>query len=112
MPRIDERALGELRELMGPDFGALIQAFASDSRAQIDAIDAALAAADAERVRRVAHSLRGACVNLGANELAELCERIEAFGRAGDCGTAGTLMASVKRELDAIGDELAEYVRH
>jgi histidine phosphotransfer protein HptB len=112
MSRIDERAIGELRELMGDEFGALIQAFASDSRAQIDAIDAALAAADAERVRRYAHSMRGACVNLGANDLAALCERVEASGRAGDCGAAGTLMPSLKRELDAVGTELSQYVRH
>ena len=112
MSRIDQRAIGELRELMGDDFGALIQAFAADSGAQIREIDAALAKADAERVRRYAHSLRGACVNLGANDLAELCEQVEASGRAGDCSAAGTLMASVKREFAAVGDELSHYVRH
>src|SRR5262249_6981870 len=112
MSRVDERAIGELRDLMGDEFDALIQAFASDSRAQIDAIDAALAAADGERVRRYAHSMRGACVNLGARDLADLCERVEASGRAGDCGGAGSLMPKLKRELDAVGDELSQYVRH
>jgi HPt (histidine-containing phosphotransfer) domain-containing protein len=112
MSRIDVRAIRELREFMGDEFSALIHAFAMDSQAQIDAIDAALAAADGERVRRYAHSMRGACVNLGAHDLADLCERLEASGRAGDCGRAGTLMASLKRELDAVGDELSQYVRH
>jgi histidine phosphotransfer protein HptB len=112
MSRLDPRAIGELRELMGADFGSLIQAFASDSRDQIDAIEAALVTADAERVRRYAHSLRGACVNLGAHDLADLCERVEASGRLGDCGAAKTLMTSLKRELDAVGSELSQYVRH
>lgn len=112
MPRLDSVAVDELRELMGEDFAALIAAFEADSGAQIDAIDTAVSSADAECVRRQAHGLRGACINLGANDLAELCERIEEFGRIGDCATARTLVPALRREFESLRATLAGIIRH
>ncbi len=112
MTRIDPATIGELRELMGEDFAALIDAFAIDSQRQIDAIGAAVDAADAERLRRQAHGLRGACINLGANDLAELCGRVEASGRAGDCAAAQRLLPALRREWLAVDSELADLTRH
>jgi HPt (histidine-containing phosphotransfer) domain-containing protein len=104
--RLDSRAIGELRELMGEDFAALIDAFQSDSEAQIAAIDVAAANGAAEHVRRQAHGLKGACINLGANDLAELCGRIEEAGRAADCKAALGLVAPLRLEFGAVREAL------
>jgi hypothetical protein len=108
MARLDPRAIAELRELMGEDFDALIDAFQTDSQAQVDAIDDAVSQQDADRVRRQAHGLKGACINLGANDLAELCGRIEELGRAGDCATARTLVAALHAEFAGLRAALVE----
>lgn len=112
MARLDPRAIVELRDLMGEDFDALLDAFQADSQAQIDAIAEAVAQTDADRVRLQAHGLKGACVNLGANDLAELCGRIEGLGRAGDCASAQTLLPALQREFAGVREALADLTRH
>ena len=107
MARLDPRAIGELRELMGEDFDSLLDSFQADSQVQIDAIADAVSQTDADRVRRQAHGLKGACINLGANDLAELCGRIEDLGRAGDCATARTLVAALHTEFAGLRAALA-----
>jgi HPt (histidine-containing phosphotransfer) domain-containing protein len=111
VPRpLDPAVIGELRELMAEDFAALIDAFLADSQLQLGAIAEAAASGDADRVRREAHSLKGACVNLGANDLAQLCGRTEALGRSGDCAAARTMLPALRFELDAVRAAL-EQVR-
>ncbi len=106
MARLDLHAIAELRDLMGDEFDALIEAFRSDSRKQVEAIDEAAMRNDAEGVRRQAHGLKGASINLGAVDLAELCGRIEDIGRAGDCDTALELLVPLHREFDAVSAAL------
>ena len=112
MARLDQNAIAELRDLMGEDFDSLIDAFQTDSQSQIEVIGEAVAQADIERVRRQAHGLKGACINLGANDLAEVCERIEAAGRAGDCAAAQGLLPSLSREFDGVRAALAQLKQH
>jgi HPt (histidine-containing phosphotransfer) domain-containing protein len=99
MARLDPHAIDELRELMGEDFDSLIDTFQADSQVQIDAITEAVSQTDADRVRRQAHGLKGACINLGANDLAQLCGRIEDLGRSGDCAAAQMLIAALHEEF-------------
>ncbi len=102
MARLDPNAIAELRDLMGDEFVALIEAFQSDAKEQVGAIDGAAARNDAETVRRQAHGLKGACINLGAADLAELCGCIEDAGRAGDCAMAQELLSPLRTEFKAV----------
>ncbi len=106
MARLDPNAIAELRDLMGDEFDALIDAFRSDSQGQVEAIDQAATGNDADTVRRQAHGLKGACINLGANDLAELCGRIEEIGRVGDCSSALELLAPLHSEFRAVSAAL------
>lgn len=108
MGRLDPRAIDELRDLMGEDFDSLIEAFEVDSQTQVEAITDAVAQADADRIRRQAHGLKGACINFGANDLAEVCGRIEDVGRAGDCALAQSLLPTLHREFNGVRSALAE----
>jgi HPt (histidine-containing phosphotransfer) domain-containing protein len=107
MARLDQGAIGELRELMGEDFDSLLDAFQADSQVQIDAIAEAVSQTDADRVRRQAHGLKGACINLGANDLAELCGRLEDLGRTGDCASARAVLAALREEFAGLRAALA-----
>ena len=111
MGRLDPNAIAELRDLMGDEFVALIDAFQSDSRDQVEAIGEAVERRDAETVRRQAHGLKGACINLGAGDLAELCGRVEQVGRAGDCAMARDLLAPLHVEFEAVSVAL-EALKH
>ncbi len=108
MSCLDPRAIGELRELMGEDFDSLIDAFLADSTVQIDALETAARRADSDQVRRQAHGLKGACINLGANDLAEVCGRIEAAGSAGDCVSAQGMMTALHQTFAEVSIQLTE----
>lgn len=91
---------------MGEDFNALIDVFLSDSLRLVEAIDEATVQNDAETLRLQSHGLKGACINLGAVDLAALCADIEAFGRSGDCGAARELLAPLRNEYEAVSTAL------
>ena len=59
-------------------YEALLQRFADSQAHAVEDIRAALAASDAPTAQRLAHSLKGASANLGANALAEVAAAAEA----------------------------------
>jgi two-component system sensor histidine kinase/response regulator len=59
-------------------YEALLQRFADSQAHAVDDIRAALAASDAPTAQRIAHSLKGASANLGADALAEVAAAAEA----------------------------------
>lgn len=81
----------------------VVRAFLDTSSRQLAELQAAADAADQETVRSVAHRLRGAAANLGADWLAAACAGLEA-----DAGSVTTvrLLDSVKDELNTACAEL------
>lgn len=80
----DPATWDELLELFGRDGVAeMIAALERDLPEQRQRLDAALQEQDRGAVRRIAHGLRGAALQFGANPLAEHCGRIERL-TAGD----------------------------
>jgi len=112
MARLDPTQINTLRDLMGDDFDALIDAFRADSPGQIDAIVHAARHNDPDGLRLQAHSLKGACSNLGAFELGAVCGRIEAFARQHDCVMAQALIAELYAEYGAVDLELDGLSHH
>jgi len=112
MTRLDPTQINALRDLMGNDFDALIVVFRADSTEQIEAIVRAASQNDPDGLRLQAHSLKGACSNLGAIDLAALCERIEAFARQHDCVMAQSLIAELYAEYGAVDLELDGLSHH
>ena len=70
--------------------------------ADLQALDAALAAADADGARRHAHRIKGAARTVGANAVAALAQEIETDAAAG--AEAARLTALAARLHDAFAD--------
>ncbi|MEX1033582.1 MAG: Hpt domain-containing protein [Cellvibrionaceae bacterium] len=78
---IDPATLDMLEEVLEDGFIGLLETFIDDSRVKIVSLKSGLADANADVVRRSAHSLKGSSSNLGANPMAELCQRVEQQAR-------------------------------
>jgi two-component system sensor histidine kinase/response regulator len=80
----------------------LIDLYLADSPALIQRMETALAAADREKFRLAAHSLKGSSVNLGARPLAALCLELENLARAPDQPLDSILLKSVTTEFERV----------
>jgi HPt (histidine-containing phosphotransfer) domain-containing protein len=89
---LDQQLVDELLEVMGRDFGTLIESFVRDAEYRLGALDDALAGRDAERVRDLAHGFKGSSSNLGAVALSSCCRRLEQAGREGHVSDADELL--------------------
>jgi HPt (histidine-containing phosphotransfer) domain-containing protein len=102
---LDRATLAELLAAVGDDpafVGELVDTFLADAPAQLDAIDAAIAAGSAEQLVRPAHTLKGNSLNLGAVELAALGRMLEEQARAGVLDGAATRAAAARGELGRV----------
>jgi len=79
-------------------YESLLQRFADSQSSALDDIRAALAANDSPTARRIAHSLKGASANLGANALAEVAATAEAATDSNH--SIGPAFESLSRSLD------------
>ena len=96
----DEALLSELAEL-----------FLEDSPRLMQDIRAGVAAFDAEKVERAAHTLKGSVGNFGAKRGFELARRMEAMGRSHDLVGAPQALIALEEEMSRISAALAAVVR-
>jgi histidine phosphotransfer protein HptB len=82
---IDSKVFAELQATAGAEFVAeLVDTFLEEMPGMLAELRAALAAADAERFRRAAHSLKSNANTFGAHELAAMARQLELGGLSGD----------------------------
>ena len=63
------------------EFFELVGLFVEVSRADLARLESSLHAGDAEQVREAAHSIKGAALNLGLNDISEIAKGIEERAR-------------------------------
>jgi histidine phosphotransfer protein HptB len=103
-PTIDPAVFKELQDTAGEDFAKeLVDTFLEDAPAMLAELRGALAAGDADKFRRAAHSLKSNSLTFGAARLGSLARELEQQGldhaRApGDGGVS---------PVDALGHEYA-----
>ena len=77
---LEPKALRELRRLGGTNqkfFSEIIDLFVRESVERLGRMRTAANNRDMESVHQIAHMQRGACLNFGARQLAQLCEELE-----------------------------------
>ncbi len=86
MPVLDERVLDELVATTGDDASfvrELVQTFLAETPEQMQAIDAAVEADDADALVRPAHTLKSSSATVGAMRLSSVARELEMAGRSG-----------------------------
>ncbi|TNF33426.1 MAG: Hpt domain-containing protein [Gammaproteobacteria bacterium] len=103
---LDQAVIAELQGIMGDSFGLLVDTFRQDSLGRIESLRQHVAGGAAEDVRQVAHSFKGSAANLGALQLASLCQSLEAMGKSADLADAPVRLQHVETEFTYVIAEL------
>ncbi len=93
------------RELLGE----VVAAFLIEGPTLSEEIRQALAAGDANRLRRGAHTLKGALRTLGIELAAQSAGELEEIGRSGDLARAPAHVARLESQLDQILSEAKSF---
>ncbi|MBG6221616.1 MULTISPECIES: hybrid sensor histidine kinase/response regulator [unclassified Janthinobacterium] len=108
---LNRQALDNIRALSRTDGDALlervIQAFVGETPRQLNAMRAAIAGADAQALRKVAHSLKSGSANVGADGLSQLCKEMEKLGHAGSTEGAAILLQQMQQAFLAVSESLS-----
>jgi histidine phosphotransfer protein HptB len=84
---------------------AMLPGFMATLAAHMTSIEKALREDELVALGRAAHTLKGALLNLGVIDGAEIAQQIEANGKAGDRSTDyATLVAELRESLAGIAD--------
>lgn len=74
--------LKQLRELLGDSYKELLEAYLDDSPKRLDQMQSAFRDVDFETLANAAHAMKGSSSNMGAQELSEVCAKIEKLARS------------------------------
>ena len=108
---LDEAVLAELSASVGGDRAfvlELVHAYLADGPAQVEAIEAAVAAEDAAALVRPAHTLKSSSATVGAQRLAAASRELEMAGRSGSVGLVSA--AQLRAEWEAAVAALDAWV--
>jgi CheY-like chemotaxis protein len=84
----------------------IMQAFLDNAEDTILQIEQAVAAEDAEGLRRSAHTLKSSSANVGAEKLSALFRQLEALGREGKLGEAKSLLGEMQQAHEHAAREI------
>jgi two-component system sensor histidine kinase/response regulator len=99
---LDQKTLGRIRALHRPGQPDLLAKVAGiyshNSRALVDALQEAATSRDPEAVIRAAHALKSGSANVGATQLAQLCEAMEDAAGSGGLASSAPLVEQLLEE--------------
>lgn len=106
-------ALRRIREAVGDDDAVvadILQSFVDEVDVLLDGLSAAAAAGDAATLRRIAHTLKSSCRDLGDESAADLCAMLEHAARHGEIADAGSMSASITIAGRSLKSEVVSYL--
>ncbi len=104
---IDRVVFEELKQEVGLDFVIeLVDTYREETPALIAQLQQAVAANDADGVRRAAHAIKSSSNNFGALHLGSLAQEIETLGKEGRLAGIAQKAADLSSEYDLIQDAL------
>ena len=111
---LEEEPIKRLRELgraLSRDVPyRIIELYLKDAPARLAELRRALSAGDARAVEGAAHSLKGSSANLGAFELAELCNELERLARRAVLNGAQAKVADLEAEYERVEKAMRELL--
>lgn len=92
--RIHVRVASELRPL--------IPGFLANRRTELASLERAVAARDADTLRRIAHGLKGVGGGYGFDEITRIGAEIESYAKVGNAAGTRRSIQALKRYLDRV----------
>jgi HPt (histidine-containing phosphotransfer) domain-containing protein len=109
---IDRPTFEALRQTAGAEFvGELVDTFLAEAPAMLADLRSALAAGDADRFRRAAHSLKSNSNTFGALTLGALAKNLELTGIAPAAAAKGATLDALAAEYVRVASALTELTR-
>ena len=109
---IDPSALAPYRDVMGAEADSfvadMIDSYLANSIELVNALDSALAAADAPTFARSAHTLKSNSAIFGAHALVAMCQELELAGKNGELSGLQDKIGQLKSEYQVVRGELAD----
>ncbi|HEX8785266.1 MAG TPA: response regulator, partial [Telluria sp.] len=107
---INRLALDRIRALSRERGDALVDkviaAYVDDTPQQLSTLRRAIDGLDTDKLRRIAHTLKSASANVGAETLAALCKEMEHLGRAATTAGADEILSDMEQEFQAVRHSL------
>ncbi len=108
---LDPETIALLRDEIGMDvLVELSQLFLEETESAVAEIQAASDEFDPERLRKAAHSLKGASLNMGARQLANVCKIIEQRGKDVELEGMNSLVHQMKINYQLVCAELKKII--
>ncbi len=99
---IDESILRQMRTDIGCGIGMIIDAYVAELPRDVEALESAIANADADALRSCAHRLKGASNSVAALGFGEMCFRFESMAKDGELEAAVNQLPELKAMADAV----------
>ncbi len=109
-PVLDGQMLGQLREEIGNAFVKMVSVFLEDTPGQLGAVSLAITGGDALAMGELAHGLKGAGRNLGANQFSAIAKKLETLGRQGSIQGAEELSVALDAEFGRVKSALIKEI--
>jgi HPt (histidine-containing phosphotransfer) domain-containing protein len=111
-PTIDRATFDALREMTGAEFTQeLVDTFLEDAPSMLDDLRHALAAQDADKFRRAAHSLKSNCNTFGALTMGAMARELELTHVSKVMEGGAQKLAALSDEYARVADALTD-LRH
>lgn len=108
---LDQVVVAKLREALGDALDQAIHPFLEDMPGYLDELHQALLTHDSERLRSVAHAVKGASGNLGAAHLAGIAREIEEQAEAEEMDGIHALLSGLQLEYARVEQALLDEIK-
>lgn len=93
---LNSRTLDNLRKSTGRAFPLLLEAFLEDTPKHLQNLEKAIQERDGNRLYEIAHGIKGSALNLGAEQLTDVCLQLEKLAKDEDFVNAQTALQALR----------------
>jgi HPt (histidine-containing phosphotransfer) domain-containing protein len=91
-------------------FSDLFRTYYEDNSSRMKQLHSKLEIKDADAVEQLAHSIKGASGNIGAEAMKEFATELETMGRESQLGQAPSVLDSMNSEFEQIKTYIDSYI--
>jgi len=108
--RLDIDALNELKEMLEDEFNDLIETYKLDMSQKAETLSDEISGLNDDSIRKLAHSMKGASLNIGVLQFSDLCSRLEEDAKSNRQTNYVSHLQLINQELQAVFLELDSFI--